>query len=293
MRPGWSTRRRTHEMTPRAIEIGAASFGAGPLALIAGPCALEDEATSLTIAETVRDIAERLGMPFVFKSSYLKDNRMSPGSYAGPGIDEGLEILSRIRSKVGVPVISDVHERSEIPAAAEVLDAIQIPAFLCRQTRLLTAAARTGKPINIKKGQFVAPDSMARIAAKAVEAGNDRVLLTERGTSFGYHNLVVDMRSIEIMKRTGFPVIFDVTHSVQLPGAASGTSGGQPEFVPVLARAACAAGCDALFVETHPDPASARSDAASMIPLVQLEPLLAGVVAVAEAYRTTGGEGDA
>jgi 2-dehydro-3-deoxyphosphooctonate aldolase (KDO 8-P synthase) len=280
-------------MTPRAIEIGSAAIGAGPLALIAGPCALEDEATALTIAETVRDIASRLGMPFVFKASYLKDNRMSAGSYAGPGIEGGLEILSRVRSEAGVPVISDVHERSEVEPAAEVLDAIQIPAFLCRQTRLLAAAARTGKPVNIKKGQFIAPDSMARIAAKAVEAGNDRILLTERGTSFGYNNLVVDMRSIEIMKRTGFPVVFDVTHSVQLPGADSGTSGGQPEFVPVLARAACAAGCDALFVETHPDPASALSDAASMIPLEELEALLTGVAAIADAYRSAGGRDDA
>ncbi len=179
-----------------------------------------------------------------------------------------------MKSEVGVPVLSDVHERDEVGPASEVLDAIQIPAFLCRQTRLVEAAARTGLPLNIKKGQFMAPDDMGRIAAKAEAVGNGRVLLTERGVSFGYHNLVVDMRGIEIMRGFGYPVVFDATHSVQLPAAASGASGGQPQFVPVLARAACAAGCDALFIETHPAPGSALSDAHSMIPLSQLSGLL-------------------
>ncbi len=276
-------------MADRIADIGGVRIGSGrPLALIAGPCALESEELALTVAGRVKEMADDLGLPFVFKSSYLKDNRMSPGSYAGPGLDEGLRILARVRSETGVPVLSDVHESGEVDAAAEVLDALQIPAFLCRQTRLVEAAAATGLPVNIKKGQFVAPADMEPIAAKALAAGASQILLTERGTSFGYGNLVVDMRGIEVMRGFGFPVVFDATHSVQLPGGGSGVSGGQPEFVPVLARAACAAGCDALFIETHPDPASARSDAASMIPLDALGGLLSEALSVARAVR--GGE---
>lgn len=262
-------------MASGVVRIGDVEIGAGrPLALIAGPCALESETLVLDVAEALVAMARRIGMPLVFKSSYLKDNRLSPGAYAGPGLDEGIRILARVRAELGVPVLSDVHEREEVRPAAVVLDALQIPAYLCRQTRLLEAACATGKAINIKKGQFMAPDDMGRIVAKAVAAGNDRVLLTERGTSFGYHDLVVDMRAIQIMQDFGCPVVFDATHSVQRPGAASGASGGTPEFVPLLARAACAAGCDALFIETHPDPASALSDARSMVSLAELPRIL-------------------
>jgi 2-dehydro-3-deoxyphosphooctonate aldolase (KDO 8-P synthase) len=277
-------------MPDRAVDIGGVRVGGElPLALIAGPCVIESESMALEVAGRVAEIAESLELPFVFKSSYLKDNRMSPGSFAGPGIDEGLRALERVKLDVGVPVISDVHERAEIEAAAGVLDALQIPAFLCRQTRLMEAAAATGLPLNIKKGQFMAPEDMARVAAKAEAAGAAGIMLTERGASFGYHNLVVDMRGIEIMRRTGHPVVFDATHSVQLPGSAAGVSGGQPEFVPVLARAAVAAGCDALFIETHPDPSAAKSDAGSMVALEGLEALLRDVLRVARAVRTAGG----
>jgi 2-dehydro-3-deoxyphosphooctonate aldolase (KDO 8-P synthase) len=273
-------------MPDRSVDIGGVTVGVGrPLVLIAGPCVIESEEMVVETASRVRDIAASQDIPFVFKSSYLKDNRMSPGSFAGPGLDDGLRVLERVRHDLGVPVISDVHERGEVGPASQVLDALQIPAFLCRQTRLMEAAASTGLPLNIKKGQFMAPEDMERLAAKAEAAGATGVMLTERGSSFGYHNLVVDMRGIEVMRCTGYPVVFDATHSVQLPGAAGGVSGGQPEFVPVLARAAVAAGCDALFIETHPDPAAAKSDAGSMVPLDQLEPLLRDVMRVARAVR--------
>lgn len=273
-------------MAGRVVSVGGVEIGGGrPLALIAGPCALESEEIAIGIAREVARLAERLRVPYVFKSSYLKDNRLSPGSYAGPGLEEGLRILSLVKAEVGVPVLSDVHERGEVAPASAILDAIQIPAFLCRQTRLLEEVARAGKPINIKKGQFMAPEDMGRIAAKAEACGNSRLLLTERGSSFGYHNLVVDMRSIPTMKAFGHPVVFDATHSVQLPGAASGVSGGRPEFVPALSRAAVAAGADALFIETHPNPAEALSDAHSMIPLADLERVLSGVLEIAAVVR--------
>ncbi len=274
-------------MADNPVAIGGVEIGRGrPLALIAGPCALESEKMALLVAEALVGIGERLGIGIIFKSSYLKDNRMSHGSYAGPGLDEGLAILSRVKEETGLALITDIHTAEEAPRAAEVVDALQIPAFLCRQTRLLEAAALAGKPLNIKKGQFMAPEDMGKVAGKAVAAGNPRVLLTERGVSFGYHNLVVDMRAVPIMQSLGYPVVFDATHSVQLPGAAGGVSGGQPEFVPVLAKAACAAGCDALFIETHPDPPSALSDAQSMISLAELPGMLEGVLAVARAVRT-------
>jgi 2-dehydro-3-deoxyphosphooctonate aldolase (KDO 8-P synthase) len=280
-------------MTASAVSIGGVEIGSGrPLALIAGPCALESEEIAIGVAREVALVAGRVGLPYVFKSSYLKDNRLSPGSYAGPGLEEGLRVLSLVKAEVGVPVLSDVHERAEVEAAAEVLDAIQIPAFLCRQTRLLTEVARTGKPINIKKGQFMAPEDMGRVAAKAVAAGNRRILLTERGTSFGYHNLVVDMRSIPTLKGLGYPVVFDATHSVQLPGAAQGVSGGEPQFVPTLVRAAVAAGADALFIETHPNPREALSDAHSMIPLSDLERVLSEAAGIASVVRRGGTAGD-
>ncbi|MBM3306867.1 MAG: 3-deoxy-8-phosphooctulonate synthase [Candidatus Eisenbacteria bacterium] len=279
-------------MPQRTVRIGDVEVGAGRgLALIAGPCAIESEELTLGVAEALVRIAADLGVPLVFKSSYLKDNRMSPGAFAGPGLEEGLRILERVKREFGVPVISDVHEREEVGHAARVLDALQIPAFLCRQTRLLEAACATGLPLNIKKGQFMAPEDMRHIVAKAAAAGSHRVMLTERGASFGYHDLVVDMRSIGTMRGFGCPVVFDATHSVQRPGSAGGTSGGSPEFVPLLARAACAAGCDALFVETHPDPSSALSDALSMVPLSELPGVLEGAVAVAKAVRQGKGLG--
>jgi len=274
------------------VEIGGVAIGRGrPLALIAGPCALESETVALETASRVAEIAGRLGLPYVFKSSYLKDNRSSPGAYSGPGLDKGLEILARVRSEVGVPVLTDVHSVSEVAPAAEVVDALQIPAFLCRQTSLIEAAAGAGRPLNIKKGQFMSPEDMPRAAEKAVRAGCRDVLLTERGVTFGYRDLVVDMRSIAIMRRGGWPVVFDVTHSLQLPGAADGASGGRPDLAPVLARAACGAGCDALFIETHPEPASARSDALSMVALEDLEGLLTGAAAVAATVRSIDEEG--
>jgi len=277
-------------VTARVVTIGGIEIGEGrPLALIAGPCVIESEGLALEVAREVSRIARSLRVPYIFKSSYLKDNRLSAGAYAGPGAEAGLGVLARVRDAVGVPVLSDVHCREEVEAAARVLDALQIPAFLCRQTRLLEEAARAGKPLNIKKGQFMAPDDMGRIAEKAAACGNRSILLTERGSSFGYHNLVVDMRSIPIMRGLGYPVVFDATHSVQLPGTAGGASGGEPEFVPTLARAACAAGCDALFIETHPDPRKALSDARSMVPLGELRALLERVVEIAAIVRGKDG----
>ncbi len=271
-------------MAQNPVTIGSVRIGRGErLAFIAGPCVIEDEATLLVTARELAAISRRLGVGLVFKASYLKDNRMSPGSYSGPGSRDGLALLARVRAETGLPVISDVHTVDEVAGAAAVLDAIQIPAFLCRQTRLLEAAARSGRPVNIKKGQFLAPEDMASVAAKATAAGSDAVLLTERGVSFGYHNLVVDMRAIQVLRATGHPVVFDATHSVQLPGGGAGVSGGQPEFIPVLTRAACAAGCDAVFIETHPDPGSALSDAASMIPLALFESLAVQALAVSDA----------
>jgi len=272
--------------TTRTVRVGDIEIGsAHPLVLIAGPCALESESLALEVAREAKAVADRLGLPFVFKSSYLKDNRLSHGSYAGPGLEVGLPMLARVRREVGVPVLSDVHAVEEVGPAAEILDVLQIPAFLCRQTRLLVAAARTGKPLNIKKGQFMAPEDMARVAEKAEAGGNDRILLTERGVAFGYRNLVVDMSAIGIMRSAGYPVVFDATHSVQRPGSAAGVTGGRPQFVPLLSRAACAAGCDALFLETHPDPASALSDAGSMIPLEKLESIVAEARDVAAVVR--------
>ncbi|MCD4691195.1 3-deoxy-8-phosphooctulonate synthase [bacterium] len=268
------------------VEIGGVRFGRGArLAFIAGPCVIEDASVVLETAHELKSISERLGVGLVFKASYLKDNRMSPDSYAGPGATEGLALLERVRAETGLPVMSDVHTIEEVAPAAAALDALQIPAFLCRQSRLMAAAASAGLPLNIKKGQFLAPEDMRSVAAKAEAAGNEQLLLTERGVTFGYHNLIVDMRAFEILGAMGHPVIFDATHSVQLPGAGAGVSGGQPEFVPVLMRAACAAGCDGVFIETHPSPADALSDAASMIPLSEFEALAVQALAIADAAR--------
>jgi 2-dehydro-3-deoxyphosphooctonate aldolase (KDO 8-P synthase) len=275
-------------MTTHPVTIGSITIGAGyPLALIGGPCAIESEPFMLDVATRLRDIAAKAGVPFIFKSSYDKANRTSIRSYRGPGLREGLEILRKIKDTVGVPVLSDVHEVEEVELAAEVLDVLQIPAFLCRQTDLVVAAASTGKPVNVKKGQFLAPWDTQNIVEKVRSIGNEQVLLTERGASFGYNNLVADMRSLVVMRSIGVPVVFDATHSVQLPGGAGTASGGQREFVPYLARAAVATGCDALFMEIHPDPDQAPSDGPNMLRLEDLPALLAQVTQIDRIVRGT------
>jgi 2-dehydro-3-deoxyphosphooctonate aldolase (KDO 8-P synthase) len=251
------------------------------LALIAGPCVIEGEAHLLTLGRGVLQACRAAGVPLILKASFDKANRTSHRSARGPGLAEGLRILARARQELGVPVISDVHEVGQVAAAAEVLDALQIPAFLCRQTDLLLAAGRTGKPVNVKKGQFLAPGDMAHAVEKIRSTGNGQVLLTERGTSFGYHNLVVDMRGLVIMRGLGVPVVFDGTHSVQLPGGAGQASGGDRAFISPLCRAAVAVGVDALFLEVHAHPERAPSDAACMLPLDALESLLRQLVALA------------
>ena len=268
----------------RTVKVGNAVIGGGgPLALIAGPCVIESIEVLMETAERLAELCSRLGVPFVFKSSYDKANRSSHKSYRGPGLIMGLNMLAQVKEKVGVPIISDVHTVEEIEPASEVLDALQIPAFLCRQTDLVMAAAETGLPVNVKKGQFMAPRDMVNVVKKVESKGNRRLLLTERGTTFGYNNLVVDFRGIPIMQRlTTCPVVFDATHSVQLPGGAGSASSGEREFVATLARAAVAAGCDALFVETHPNPDKALCDGPNMVSLSQLEELLPILV---ELYR--------
>jgi 2-dehydro-3-deoxyphosphooctonate aldolase (KDO 8-P synthase) len=259
---------------PAAIQLGPVRVGAGcPLLLIAGPCVIETADHTLRLAEAIAAIAGRLRLSLVFKASFDKANRSSGGSFRGPGIDEGLAVLRRVRERVGVPVLSDVHEPRQAAPASDVLDCVQVPAFLCRQTDLLLACARTGKCVNIKKGQFLAPEKMALAAEKVRGAGNPNVMLTERGTTFGYERLVNDMTGLAVMRRFA-PVCFDATHSVQHPGSAGTVTGGAREFIPLLARSAVAAGIDALFLETHDDPPNARSDAATVWPLDQLEPLL-------------------
>ena len=240
---------------PVAVQVGPVTIGGGaPLALIGGPCAIENEKHALMTAERLATIAADKNVPFIYKSSYDKANRSSVRSYRGPGLSEGLRILRKVRDTVGVPVLSDIHQVTEVEPAAEVLDVLQIPAFLCRQTDLLLAAARTGKPVNVKKGQFVAPRDMKNVVDKLASTGNRAILLTERGTTFGYNNLVVDMRGLADMRALGVPVVFDATHSVQLPGGAGDRSGGERVYVPALARAAVAVGVDALFMEMHEDP---------------------------------------
>ncbi|MBC7186749.1 MAG: 3-deoxy-8-phosphooctulonate synthase [Calditrichaeota bacterium] len=260
----------------RTVTIGDISIGPGrPLALIAGPCVIESEELVLRTAAEVQKIARRVGMPFIFKSSYLKDNRSSANSYQGPGLEKGLRILQKVKEEIGVPVLSDIHDQHEAEPAAEVLDVIQIPAYLSMQTSLTLAAARTGKALNIKKGQFLDPTDMKHVIGKVEGVGNHNILLTERGTFFGYHNLVVDFRSFAIMRGLGYPVVFDPTHAIRVYGVpSSDPAGGRPEFVPGLARAAVAAGCEAVFIETHPNCREALCDAASMWPLDRLERLL-------------------
>ena len=258
----------------RHVPCGPHQLGDGALFVIAGPDVLEDRGMARDVAVHLRNVAERLAMPAIFKSSYLKANRSSGDSYAGPGLAAGLGILREVKEETGLPLLTDVHSIEEVDVAAEVADVLQVPAFLSRQTFLIRAVARTGRVVNVKKGQFLAPEDMRLAADKITGEGNEKVLLTERGTTFGYHNLVVDMRSLARMRSIGFPVVFDATHSVQLPSAGDGESGGEREFVALLARAAVAAGVDGVFVETHPDPPRALCDAASQWPLDRLEPLL-------------------
>jgi 2-dehydro-3-deoxyphosphooctonate aldolase (KDO 8-P synthase) len=272
-----------------AVAVGNAKFGNDlPLALMAGPCALESLSHALETAAALKEIAGRLGIGLVYKSSFDKANRTSAGSARGLGLKEALPIFAEIRAVTGLPVVTDVHEPDQCAAAAEAVDVLQIPAFLCRQTDLLLAAARTGKPVNVKKGQFLAPWDMRHVVAKVVGAGNPNVLVTERGVSFGYNTLVSDMRALPILAETGAPVIFDATHSVQQPGGQGATSGGERRFVPVLARAAVAVGVAGVFIETHQDPDKAPSDGPNMVPLKELEPLLAELIDIDRLVKRSG-----
>lgn len=254
--------------------------GKSPFFLIAGPCVIESERMALSTATRLKEITTALDIPFIYKSSFDKANRTSAASARGPGRRRGLEILAEVRREVGVPVLTDVHTTDDVEAASEVVDVLQTPAFLCRQTDLIEAVARSGKPVNIKKGQFLSPHEMRHVVAKARAGGDAPILVCERGTSFGYNNLVVDMRSLDILKSTGCPLVFDATHSVQLPGGADGKSGGQREFVPVLARAALAVGVDGLFMETHPDPDQALSDGPNAVPLDDIGALLEKLIEI-------------
>ena len=245
-----------------------------PLFLIAGPCVIESEQLALDTAGSLRDICQRLDIPFIYKSSFDKANRSSSQSFRGPGLEQGLQILQKVKDEIGVPVLTDVHEDTPLAEVAEVVDVLQTPAFLCRQTNLIQNVAKQGLPVNIKKGQFLSPWDMKNVVDKALQTGNDQIMVCERGASFGYHNLVSDMRSLAVMRNTGAPVVFDATHSVQLPGGQGSSSGGQREFVPVLARAAIAAGVSGLFMETHPDPSKALSDGPNAWPLSDMESLL-------------------
>jgi 2-dehydro-3-deoxyphosphooctonate aldolase (KDO 8-P synthase) len=255
------------------------------LSLIAGPCVIESEKLCLQVGESLKKTCDKLGIFFVFKASYDKANRTSGKSFRGPGVEAGLQTLAKVRKEIGVPVLTDVHTETQVIAAAEVADVLQIPAFLCRQTDLIDAAARTGKIVNLKKGQFLSPKEMGQVVDKARSAGAKKLLVTERGTTFGYNNLVADMRSIPIMRGFGFPVIFDATHSVQLPGGGGDKSSGQREFAPVLARCALAAGANGIFIETHPHPERALSDGPNMIPLAQMPGLLANLLKVWKVTR--------
>jgi 2-dehydro-3-deoxyphosphooctonate aldolase (KDO 8-P synthase) len=267
-------------VTPAEIAPGVlVGTGASAFPVIAGPCVIENEDLVLTTAHALASLAERLGIALVFKSSFDKANRSSLGSFRGPGLEEGLRILDLVKRETGLPVLTDVHEPDQCAPAAEVCDALQIPAFLCRQTDLVVAAAATGRGVNIKKGQFMAPDDMRKIVDKARSTGNSRITVTERGASFGYHNLVVDMRAFDLLHDDGIPVLYDITHSLQLPGGGA-ESGGQRRFAATLARAAVAAGADGVFLEVHPDPEHALSDAAVQLPLDRAETLLQGLLAI-------------
>jgi 2-dehydro-3-deoxyphosphooctonate aldolase (KDO 8-P synthase) len=267
------------------VEIGPVTVGGRSLALVAGPCVIESEEHTLGLARKLKAIADTCGVPFIFKASYDKANRTSLTSYRGPGLEAGLRILDRVRREIGVPILTDVHEPGHVDAAAQVVDVLQIPAFLSRQTDLLVAAARSGRVVNIKKGQFLAPLDVRHAIEKVTASGNSRVLVTERGFSFGYNNLVVDMRAIPMMRELGFPVVFDVTHSLQLPGAGNGVTAGLAQYIDPLAAAGVAAGADAVFLEVHEDPSRAKSDAQNALALDRLEPLLRRLTGIAVVIR--------
>jgi len=273
----------------KTVTISSISVGGGnPLVLIAGPCVVENRDIIFSTASKIKEITSRLGVPFIFKSSYKKANRTSVSGFTSIGIDEALKILAEVKKELGIPILTDVHTTEEVRAAAQVADVIQIPAFLCRQTDLLMAAGNSGKAVNIKKGQFLAPEDMIHPIEKVASTKNERILVTERGATFGYHNLVVDMRGLPVMRSFGYPVILDATHSVQLPGNDNGKSGGQPQYIFPIARAGVAVGIDGLFIETHPDPATALSDAASQLPLSRLEELLLQAKAIDSLVKKNG-----
>jgi 2-dehydro-3-deoxyphosphooctonate aldolase (KDO 8-P synthase) len=259
----------------RRVSAGSVTLGGGePLALIAGPCVIESDSHAMMIAESLAKIARRCGIPFIFKASYDKANRTSLRSFRGPGLLEGLKVLAGIKQRVGVPILTDIHDVAQAGPVAEVVDVLQIPAFLARQTDLIVAAAKTGKTINLKKGQFLAPEDMKHALEKVTASGNSQVFVTERGASFGYHNLVVDMRAFPILRNLGWPVVYDATHSLQLPGGGEGVTAGQAEYIEPLASAAVAAGIDGVFIEVHDNPAAAKSDAQNALALERVEPLL-------------------
>jgi len=271
------------------VQLGRFRIGGGnPLALIAGPCVIESAEHAANLAGRLTELADRLAIPLIFKASYDKANRTSGHSFRGPGLEQGLQILARIKARYGVSILTDIHEPAHAAPAAEVADVLQVPAFLSRQTDLLRAAAATGRVVNIKKGQFLAPDDVKHAVAKVVDAGNTRVIVTERGVSFGYHNLVVDMRAFPIMRALGAPVVFDVTHSLQLPGAGNGVTAGQAQFIEPLASAGVAAGIDGIFLEVHEQPSRARSDAQNALPLERLEPLLRRLMAIDDIVKHHG-----
>ncbi len=275
---------------PHSVNIGDVNIGDDrPLALIAGPCVLENYESARNIAQFLKDLTDRLEIPFVFKASYDKANRTSLETFRGPGLSDGLKYLEKIKGELDIPVVSDVHRKAEIDAAAEVLDIIQVPAFLCRQTDFIVAVAQTQKPINLKKGQFLAPWDMVHVVHKVTSTGNKQILLTERGTMFGYNNLVVDFRSFQEMQKTGFPVIYDVTHSIQIPGGAGKSSGGQRDYVPMLARAAVAAGVHGIFMEVHQDPDRALCDGPNSLKLEKLESLLSQLKTIRKALAGESG----
>ncbi|MFT6309516.1 MAG: 2-dehydro-3-deoxyphosphooctonate aldolase (KDO 8-P synthase) [Granulosicoccus sp.] len=257
-----------------------------PVFLIAGPCAIESEALAMETAQTLKEMTSELGIHFIYKSSFDKANRSSTHSFRGPGIEEGLRILAKVRDEIGVPVLTDVHEDTPMDEVADVVDVLQTPAFLCRQTNFIKRVARAGKPVNIKKGQFLAPGDMVHVVEKAREEGNEHIMVCERGVSFGYNTLMSDMRGLAIMRNTNCPVVFDATHSVQQPGSQGGSSGGQREFIPVLARSAVAAGISGLFMETHPEPDKALSDGPNAWPLGQLRPLLETLIRLDAAVKS-------
>ena len=268
-------------MSERTVAVGSVVFGnARPFGLIAGPCVIESRDSALRHAERIRDLARALALPYVFKASFDKANRTSGAGFRGLGMEEGLAILAEVRREIGVPVLTDVHEASQVPAVAAVVDVMQTPAFLCRQTDFLVAVAAAGKPVNVKKGQFLSPPEMEHVLAKTSAGGNHQLLVTERGATFGYNNLVADMRSLSIMARFGYPVVFDATHSVQLPGGAGTASSGQREFVPTLARAAVAVGVAGVFMEVHEDPDRAKSDGPNSVRVADLRSLLETLIAI-------------